>query len=98
MNEFVKQTELTRKLFENKKTASPYESSSKNITCAEAVHFSPSYWNQLQAKLFQRTKLLKTCLKLWIKLKWIVQKLLKMEKNCKFFRKVVESEVKYSLM
>ena len=37
----MKQTELTRTLIENKKTDSPNESSSKNISYAEAVKLSP---------------------------------------------------------
>ena len=47
--------------------------------------------NQLQAKLFQRIKLLKKILKLYIKSNWLVLKLLRMKKN------ISKCEVNYIL-
>ena len=41
MDELTQQTELTRTLIKTKKTVSPNENSSKNISYSEAVQLSP---------------------------------------------------------
>ena len=53
MDDLMKQTESTKTLIENNKSDNHNESSSKNISYAEAVQLSPiALKNQLQAKLF----------------------------------------------
>ena len=54
MDEIMKQTELTRTIFENKKTDCPEESLPNNISYAEAVHLSPVVLKPTSSQTFSK--------------------------------------------
>ena len=57
MDELMKQTELTRKFIENKRTDSLYESSSKNISYAEVVQLFPIVLKSTSSQTLSKDKI-----------------------------------------
>ena len=78
--ESMKQTELTKMLIENIKTDSPDESSSKNISYAEAVKLSPILLKPNSSQTVSRDQINGKMSQALVKSKWLVQNLLRKEK------------------
>ena len=67
MDEIMKQTEISRRFIENRKSDSLSESSSINLTYAEALQVSLIVLKPISSQKFSKTKCKEKYRKLWIK-------------------------------